>query len=106
LLSYSWSRFGREAEFVVAIYLQSCGWDVQLSRGSRGAADVIATQGLDKWLIQVKSSSKIPRLKGNELKQLKKMAKTANGHPVIATVQHKDTVKAKFKRNFYFHSQL
>jgi hypothetical protein len=88
----SWSRFGREAEFVVAIYLQSCGWDVQLSRGSRGPADVIATQGSDKWLIQVKSSSKIPRLKGNELKQLKKMAETANGHPVIATVQHKDTV--------------
>jgi hypothetical protein len=77
---------------VVAIYLQSCGWDVQLSRGSRGPADVIATQGSDKWLIQVKSSSKIPRLKGNELKQLKKMAKTVNGHPVISTVQHKDTV--------------
>jgi len=92
LLSYSSSRFGREAEFVVAIYLQSCGWDVQLSRGSRGPADVIATQGSDKWLIQVKSSSKIPRVKGNELKQLRKMAKTANGHPVIAIVQHKDTV--------------
>ncbi|HXX96370.1 MAG TPA: restriction endonuclease [Candidatus Bathyarchaeia archaeon] len=92
MLSYSWSRFGREAEFVVAFYLQSCGWDVQLSRGSRGPADLIATQGSDKWLIQVKSSSKIPRLKGHELKQLRKMAKTANGHPVIATVQHKDTV--------------
>ncbi|MGC2572543.1 MAG: restriction endonuclease [Candidatus Nitrosopolaris sp.] len=92
LLSYSWSRFGREAEFVVAIYLQSCGWNVRLSPGSRGPADLIATQGSDKWLIQVKSSSKIPRLKGHELKQLRKMAKTANGHPVIATVQHKDTV--------------
>jgi hypothetical protein len=92
LLSYSWSRFGREAEFVVAIYLQSCGWNVQLSPGSRGPADLIATQGSDKWLIQVKSSSNIPRLKGRELKQLRKMAKTANGQPVIATVQHKDTV--------------
>jgi Holliday junction resolvase-like predicted endonuclease len=95
LLSYSWSRFGRDAEFVVAIYLQSRGWDVQLSRGSRGAADLIATQDSDKWLIQVKSSTKIPRLKGHELKQLRKMAKTANGHPVIATVQHKDTVIVK-----------
>jgi Holliday junction resolvase len=85
-------RFGREAEFVVAIYLQSCGWDVQLSRGSRGPADLIATQGLDKWLIQVKSSNKIPSLKGRELKQLRIMARRANGHPVIATVQHKDTV--------------
>jgi Holliday junction resolvase len=92
---YSWSRFGREAEFVVAIYLQSCGWDVQLSRGSRGPADLIAIQGSDKWLIQVKSSSNIPSLKGQELKQLRKMAKSVNGHPVIATVQHKDTVMSK-----------
>jgi Holliday junction resolvase len=92
---YSWSRFGREAEFVVAIYLQSCGWDVQLSRGSRGPADLIAIQGSDKWLIQVKSSSNIPSLKGQELKQLRKKAKSVNGHPVIATVQHKDTVMSK-----------
>jgi Holliday junction resolvase len=92
LLSYSWSRLGREAEFVIAIYLQSCGWNVQLSPGSRGPADLTATQGSDKWLIQVKSSSNIPRLKGHELNQLRKMAKIANGQPVIATVQHKDTV--------------
>jgi len=95
LSCYSWSRFGRESEFVVAIYLQSCGWDVQLSRGSRGPADLIATQGSDKWLIQVKSSSNIPSLKGHELKQLRKMAKSVNGHPVIATVQHKNTVTSK-----------
>ena len=53
LSCYSWSKFGREAEFVVAIYLRSCGWDVQLSRGSRGPADLIATQGSTKWLIVV-----------------------------------------------------
>ena len=80
---------------MVAIYLQSCGWDVQLSRGSRGPADLIATQGSDKWLIQVKSSSNIPSLKGHELKELRKMAKNVNGHPVIATVQHKNTVTSK-----------
>jgi hypothetical protein len=95
LSCYSWSRFGREAEFVVAIYLQSCGWDVQLSRGSRGPADLIATRGSDKWLLQVKSSSNIPSLKGHELRQLRKMAKSVNGHPVIATVQHKNTVTSK-----------
>jgi Holliday junction resolvase len=89
LSCYSWSKFGREAEFLVAIYLKSCGWDVQLSRGSRGPADLIATQGSNKWLIQVKSSSNIPRFKGQELKQLRKMAKSVDGHPVIATVQHK-----------------
>ena len=95
LSCYSWRRFGRESEFVVAIYLQSCGWDIQLSRGSRGPADLIATQGSDKWLIQVKSSSNIPSLKGHELRQLRKMAKSVNGHPVIATVQHKNTVTSK-----------
>lgn len=60
-----------------------------MSRESKGPADLIATQGSTKWLIQVKSSGKIPRLKGRELKQLRKMAESANGHPVIATVQHK-----------------
>jgi len=95
LSCYSWSKFGRDAEFLVAIYLKSCGWDVQLSRGSRGPADLIATQGSNKWLIQVKSSSKIPRLKGQELKQLRKMAKSMDGHPVIATVQHKTTSSIK-----------
>ena len=80
---------------MVAIYLQSCGWDVQLSRGSSGPADLIATHGSDKWLIQVKSSSNLPSLKGHELKQLRKMAESVNGHPIIATLQHKDTVKSK-----------
>ncbi len=95
LSCYSWSKFGRDAEFLVAIYLKSCGWNVQLSRGSRGPADLIATQGSNKWLIQVKSSSKIPRLKGQELKQLRKMAKSVDGHPVIATVQHKTATSIK-----------
>jgi hypothetical protein len=99
LSCYSWSKFGREAEFVVAIYLVSCGWDVQLSRGSRGPADLIATQGSSKWLIQVKSSSKIPRLKGQELKQLRKMAESANGHPVMATVQHKTILASSIKES-------
>jgi Holliday junction resolvase len=93
----SWSKFGREAEFLVAFYLKSCGWDVQLSRGSRGPADLIATQGSNKWLIQVRSSSKIPRLKGQELKQLRKMAKSVDGHPVIATVQHKTILPSSIK---------
>jgi Holliday junction resolvase len=88
----SWSRFGRDGEFVVAIYLNSCGWNVQLSRGSRGPADIIATRGLTKWLIQVKSSRKLPSLKGQELKYLRIMAESADGLPVIATVQAKETV--------------
>ncbi|MDP9288691.1 MAG: hypothetical protein M3P08_10910 [Thermoproteota archaeon] len=95
LLSYcSWSKFGRDGEFVVAIYLNSCGWNVQLSRGSRGPADIIATRSSTKWLIQVKSSRKIPSLKGQELNRLREMAKSADGLPIVATVQPKETAIA------------
>jgi hypothetical protein len=40
----------------------------------------------------VKSSNKIPVLKGREVSQLKDMAKTADGLPVVATVQPKEAV--------------
>ncbi len=90
----SWSKFGRDGEFVVAIYLNSCGWIVQLSRGSRGPADIIATRRSTKWLIQVKSSRKIPSLKGQELNRLREMAKSAGGLPIVATVQPKETAIA------------
>lgn len=93
----SWCKFGRDGEFVVAIYLYSCGWKVQLSRGSRGPADIFATRRSNKWLIQVKSSKKIPSLKGQELNRLKQMAKSVDGLPVIATVQPKETAIAVSK---------
>ena len=68
---YSWSKFGREAEFVVTLYLKLKGWSIQLSRGSRGPADIIATRDFIKWMIQVKSSTGITHLKGYEVKRLK-----------------------------------
>ena len=85
-------KFGRDAELVVGIYLQHYGWNVWLSAGSRGPADIIATRSSCKWLIQVKSSNKIPVLKGREVNQLKDMAKSANGLPVVATLQPKEAV--------------
>ena len=88
---YSWSKFGREAEFVVVLYLKLKGWDIKLSKGSRGPADIIATRAFKKWLIQVKSSSLIPRLKGSEVKRLRKMAQRDKGHAVIATFQPIET---------------
>jgi Holliday junction resolvase len=84
---YSWSKFGREAEFIVVLYLKLKGWNIQLSKGSRGPADIIATQDFKKWLIQVKSSTLIPRLKGSEVKRLRKMAQRDRGDAVIATLQ-------------------
>jgi Holliday junction resolvase len=87
LALYSWSKFGREAEYVVALYLRSLGWNVSLSRGSRGPADIIATSGNAYWFIQVKSSAGIPRIKSHEIKRLKEMAAYKGGLPVISTFQ-------------------
>ena len=84
---YSWSKFGREAEFVIAIYLKLRGWDIQLSKGSRGPADLIATRNSTVWLIQVKSSNTIPKLKGYEVKRLKEMANISGGLAVIAILR-------------------
>ena len=88
---YSWSKFGREAEFIVVLYLKLKGWNIQLSKGSRGPADIIATRDFKKWLIQVKSSTLIPRLKGSEVKRLRKMAQRDRGDAVIATLQPIET---------------
>jgi Holliday junction resolvase len=84
---YSWSAFGREAEYVVALYLRSSGWNVTLSRGSRGPADIIATCSNTQWFIQVKSSAGVPRLRGYEIKRLKEIAANRGGLPVISTLQ-------------------
>ncbi|MDQ3873135.1 MAG: hypothetical protein M3258_05940 [Thermoproteota archaeon] len=87
LALYSWSAFGREAEYVVALYLRSSGWNVVLSKGSRGPADIVATCRSAQWFIQVKSSAGIPRLRGYEIKRLKEIAACMGGLPVISTLQ-------------------
>ena len=84
---YSWSKFGREAEYVVALYLKSSGWNVALSGGSRGPADIVASCSNTQWFIQVKSSAGVPQLRGYEIKRLKEMAASKGGLPVISTVQ-------------------
>lgn len=81
------SKFGREAEYVVALYLKSIGWDVALSPASRGPADIVATCNNSKWFIQVKASGGIPRLRGYEVKRLKELAENSNGLPVVSTFQ-------------------
>ena len=84
---YSWSRFGRDAEYVVALYLKTIGWDVRLSPASRGPADIVATFDESKWYVQVKASSGIPRLKGYEVRRLIDLARRNNGLPVVSTFQ-------------------
>ena len=87
LVLYSWSKFGREAEYVVALYLKSMGWGVALSPASRGPADIVAISNNSKWFIQVKASSGIPRLKGYEVKRLIELAESSGGLPVVSTFQ-------------------
>ncbi len=87
LTLHSWSKFGRDAEYVVALYLKSLGWNVALSRGSRGPADIIATCSNAYWFIQVKSSAGVPRIRGYEIKRLKEIAACKGGLPVVCTLQ-------------------
>lgn len=87
LTLYSWSKFGREAEYVVALYLKSVGWDIVLSPASRGPADIVAICNNSKWFIQVKASAGIPRLRGYEVKRLKELAENNSGLPVVSTFQ-------------------
>ena len=74
----------------MALYLRLIGWQVRLSKNSRGPADVIALLDSDKkqrkWLIQVKSSRKIPRIKGHEILRLIASASIAGGDPIVATL--------------------
>src|SRR5215475_11753794 len=80
-------RFGREAEFIVAVFLKARGWNLEISKGSRGPADIIAMRDRIKWLIQIKSSILIPRIKNYEIKRLIELAELVCASAVIATLQ-------------------
>ncbi|HET9807831.1 MAG TPA: hypothetical protein VFP49_13075 [Nitrososphaeraceae archaeon] len=84
---YTPSQFGKDAEFIIALYLLSKGWDVKLSRGSRGPADLMAKKDLILLYIQIKASSKLPRIKGSTITKLKSKSITDGAVPVVATLQ-------------------
>jgi hypothetical protein len=90
-ISYSIGTFGREAEYIVALYLRFIGWRVRLSKNSLGPADIVAVldskEKRKKWLIQVKSSRIIPRIKGHEIFRLIAAASIAGGDPIVATLR-------------------
>ena len=85
--SYSPSQFGKDAEFIIALYLLSKGWEVKLSKGSRGPADLMAKKDLILLYIQIKASSKLPRIKGSAITKLKSKSFTDGALPVVATLQ-------------------
>jgi hypothetical protein len=86
-LQYSKSKFGRDAEITIALHIISKGWDVKFSRGSRGPADLYASKESEEWYIQVKASTKAPRIKGSGVLSLEKLALSAGACPVLALLQ-------------------
>ena len=85
--TYSPSQFGQDAEFVIALYLLSKGWEVKLSKGSKGPADLMAKKDLMLLYIQIKASSKLPRIKGSAISKLKSKSFMDGALPVVATLQ-------------------
>lgn len=85
--SYSKTKFGKDAEFVIALYMLSKGWTVQLSKGSRGPADLYACKASEIWYIQVKASRKAPQLKGFAIRRLEELASYTGAFPVVALLQ-------------------
>jgi Holliday junction resolvase len=85
--SYSKSKLGRDAEVVVALYMMSKGWTIQLSKGSRGPADLYASKASTLWYIQVKASRKAPRIKGLDIRRLEYLASSTGASPVVALLQ-------------------
>ncbi|TVP39745.1 hypothetical protein [Candidatus Nitrosocosmicus arcticus] len=83
----SYSRFGREAEYAVGSCLTNYDWAVFFSKGSRGPADIVASRDNTFLLIQVKSSTKIPRIRGAEIQGLIQMSKKiSNSYPLLSLV--------------------
>ena len=84
---YSPSQFGRDAEFIIALHLISKGWQIKLSKNSKGPADLMAKKDLMLLYIQIKASSKLPRIKGSNITKLKNKSYLEGALPVIATLQ-------------------
>ena len=85
--TYSPSQFGRDAEFIIALYLLSKGWEVKLSKGSKGPADLMAKKDLILLYIQIKANSKLPRIKDSAISKLKSKSFMDGALPVVATLQ-------------------
>ncbi len=86
-MPFNFNKFGREAEYLAGLYLKNCNWQILFSKGSRGPADIIARKNNKTLLIQVKSSTKIPKIHGYEIQNLIKMSnKITDSYPVVLLV--------------------
>ena len=81
------SKFGRDAEIAIGLYMISKGWGVTMSKGSRGPADLYAKKESNLWCVQVKASTKGPRIKSLAISRLIDHALSENGRAVLAILQ-------------------
>ena len=106
--SYSKSRFGRDAEWIIALNMMSLGWNVKLSKGSRGPVDLFASKVSELWYIQIKASSRAPRIKSGEIDKLIDFASADGANPVVATLQpllDRDNNRTLFVSKFLIQEQ-
>lgn len=84
--------YGRKKEHLVANRLRNKGASVNLSPGSRGAADLLARFDTKTWLVQVKSTrSGTPASPtAANLGNLKRSATNLSATPVVAEVSGKN----------------
>lgn len=106
--SYSKSRFGRDAEWIIALNMMSLGWNVKLSKGSWGPVDIFASKVSELWYIQIKASSRAPRIKSGEIDKLIDYASADGANPIVATLQpllHRDNNSTLFVSKYLIQEQ-
>ena len=106
--SYSKSRFGRDAEWIIALNMMSLGWNVKLSKGSWGPVDIFASKVSELWYIQIKASSRAPRIKSGEIHKLIDYASAEGANPIVATLQpllHRDNNSTLFVSKYLIQEQ-
>lgn len=84
---------GLSAERKVKAKLESKGWIVRQSKGSRGPYDLCAMKGGRKFLVQVKSGSASPSRR--EIRKLRYVARSKGAKGLIMKVKGRK-VKSKF----------
>ena len=81
----TWSEYGKLAEYLVANHLLKRGYEVRVSKNSKGFADILAWNE-QRLLIQVKASAKSAHIKAREVSGLQRAAENSNARAIVAVV--------------------
>jgi Holliday junction resolvase len=88
--------------------MMSLGWNVKLSKGSRGPVDLFASKVSELWYIQIKASSRAPRIESREIYKLIDFASGDGANPIVATLQpllDRDNNRTLFVSKFLIQEQ-